>query len=357
MSSPITLRINGEEYLDFKSATVSYSIESFVRRFSFEFSDKWLQTLIRELPFREGDPCEAHVNGIKVVDGVIDDVPVEYDATSHSLSVSGRSWNAHMVDCSAVYKGGSWRKAKLVDIIRNLAEPFGVGVIVDPWAIVQTIEPFDRWAIEDEETAHGCMQRAAEMRGLFLTSDAGRNVVVTKASIQVHPATLSFGSNILRARRVGRFSDRHSYYLVKSQRAGSDTWYAEKAAGPFFRVDDPQVTSYRPLIIVSDGSGTKKHLETRATFERNMRAGKSRRITYDVQGLGTEFGDPWPINVLIPVSDPYLSCKEPLLIAGVTLSYGPGGEISTLELARPEAFDVLAPAPKKGRKKGFMSLL
>lgn len=357
MGNPFAIRINGEEFVDFRQGTVAYSLESFARTFAFEFSDKWLRSRIRDLPFAEGDPCEVLVHGQQVIDGFLDDVPIEYSGTTHSISVTGRSWNGHMVDSSAVHKGGSWRNAKLLDIAKAIAEPYGVGVKVDPWAMASIQEPFPRWAIEDEETAFECIRRAAEMRGVFLVSDAGRNIVITKAAPTVHPAALVFGQNILRARRSGRFTERHSYYLVKSQHAGSDTWYAKDAAGPFIRVDDPQVTSFRPLIVVSDGSGSKKELELRAAHERNVRAGRSRRITYTVTGHKSPAGRAWPINERIAVQDPFLDCQDALLVAGVTLEYGDAGETADIELARPEAFDVLIPPTKPNRRKGFMSLL
>lgn len=355
MANPITLKIAGVEYLDYKSASVTYGIESFARAFTFEFSDKWLRTMILDLPFAEGDPCEVLVHGTTVLDGYIDDIPISYDATSHSISVTGRSWNAHMVDCSAVHKGGSWRNVKLADLAKDLADPFGVSVMVDPWAVADSLEPFPKWAIEDEETAYGCLQRAAEMRGLFLMSDAGRNIVITKASPVMHPAVLRFGTNILRASRMGRFSERYSYYLVKSQRAGKDTFFGEEVAGTFFRVNDPQVVAYRPLIIVSDGQGQKNELKTRASWEMNVRAGRSRRISYDVLGHRSPVGKVWPVNELIVVDDPFLDSKEGLLIASVMLRYDDGGEVASMELCRPEAFDVLQPPQKKSKKKGFMS--
>lgn len=357
MASPITLRVNGTEIVDFKSAQVTYGIESFARTFAFELSDKWLQTRIRDLPFAEGDPCEVRCHGEVVVDGFIDDLPIDYDATSHAIGVSGRSWNGHMVDCSAVYKGGSWRKAPLLGIAKDIAEPFGVTVQADPWAASDIVQPFERWAIEDEETAYNVIQRAAEMRGVFLTSNAGRGIVVTKTSPVVHPDVLALGVNVRRARRRSRFADRHSYYLVKAQRAGTDTFFADQVSGPFFRVDDPQVTAYRPLLIVSDGSGTKPELQTRASWERNLRAGRSRRITYDVHGHRSQAKRVWPVNERIQVADDLLDTREPLLIASVMLSYGPQGEVASLELCHPDAFDVLIPPKKPNKRKGFGSLL
>lgn len=352
---PITIEVGAEEIPDFKSASITYRLDQFARTFQVEVSDRWLRTLARPLPFQEGDPCKVKVYGETVIDGFIDDVPLDYDANTHSIAITGRSWNGHMVDSSAVYEKGAWRGGTLLKIATDLAKPFGIAARIDPWATADAAEPFKKYAIDDEETAHACLQRACERRGLFVTSDAGRTVVITKASPVVHPGLLKLGANILRARRVGRFQERHSYYLVKSQRAGNATFFGEAAAGPFVRVDDPDVTIYRPLIMVADGYGSKAEMTQRASWERSTRAGRARTITYDVVGLRSDAMRAWPINELIAVDDQYADHTGPLLICGVTLSCSPGGkEIASLELCHPSAFDVLRPTPKRKKtRKGF----
>lgn len=359
MVSPISLRVLGEEFVDFKSARVSYGIEAFARSFSFTFSDKWLRTLVRPLPFQEGDECQVLVHGQPVVDGFIDDIPIRYDAQSHEIEITGRSWSGHMVDASAEFPGGSWKLKPLPTIATDLATPYGVAVAVDPWAAADVVEPFKKYGIEDEETAYACMQRAAERRGVFLTSGFLRDVKITKASPVVHPGLLKLGANVLNASRTGRFSERFSHYIVKSQAAGSETFFGPAATGPFVRVQDTGVTPYRPLIMVADGYGNAAELNKRASWERNVRAGRSRRLTYGVQGLLSPLAKvPWPSNELITVDDPYFDQVGLLLIAAVSLSYGPQGEVATLELAHPSAFDVLIPpAKKKKGQKGFLSLL
>lgn len=359
-SNPIELRINGESQLDFKTARVTFSLDQMARNFSFALSDKWFQSGIKNFPFIEGDEVTVSIYGKTVIDGIIDDIPIDYDATSHNIGVSGRSRTGQLVDCSAVYKGGSWKDTKLVDIATALCEPFGITVKVDDHAKAEAQKPFKKWAIEDEETPYTCINRAAKMRGLFLISDAGRNLIITKASPTVFGYTLKLGQNIKRGRRSSRFRERYSEYIVKSQRAGDDTVFADTAGKGYFRATDPQVLNFRPLIIVSDGQGSTDELSTRGQWERNVRAGKSRRISYDHQGFRTPPGPGgrqlFPINQLIPVDDPFLDFRGNLLIVSASYSFGDsGGEIVTLELGAPEAYDVLLP-PKKRAKKGGGSL-
>lgn len=357
MASPIALRILGTEYVDFKSARVTYGIEAFARSFSFQFSDKWLRTLVRPLPFKAGDQCEVTVNGETVLTGHVDAVPMAYDATSHEIEITGRSANGHMVDASAVHVAGKWKQQPLLKICTDIAAPFGVAVKVDPWVAGDIAEPFAKYAIEDEETAYACMQRAAERRGVFLTSDAGLTTTITKSSPIVLPGVLKLGVNVLRARREERYTERFSEYIVKSQRAGSDTFFGPQVTGPFVRIPDTGVTAYRPLIMVADGIATQTAMLRRASWERNVRAGRSRRLEYDLQGFRSPTSTAWPINQLITVDDPYFDQLGTVLISAVSMSYGPAGSITTLELSDPAAFDVLIPPAKKSKRKGgFLSL-
>lgn len=360
MPSPITFLVGGKELVDFKSATVSYAMESFARSFAFEFADKWSrQQTPAALPFGEGDPAQVYVHGELVVDGYVDDVPIDYDASSHRITVSGRSWAGHMVDCSAVHKPGSWRNITIEGIAKTLAEPFGLSVRLDPWAATQANTPatFAKWAIEDEETAYDCLQRAAEARGLFLTDNGQKTIVITKASSIVHPSPLVFGQNIKRARRIGRFGERYSEYIVKHQSSETSFTGEKTTSSRLFRTADPQVLAYRPLVLVSHGTGSKAELERRALWERNVRAGRSRRITYDVIGHRSAAGRVWPVNELVAVQDPWLGTDELLLLASVHLSYDSGGETASLELCRPEAFDVLVPPPQKKKETGLDGML
>ena len=359
MASPIELKIDGVSYADFKEAEVTYSMDQLARTFRFSFSDKWLNSALFPLPFVEGDPCTVSIHGTTVVEGFIDDIPISYDATSHSIDIVGRSNTADLVDCSAIYKGGAWKNAKLIDVASVLCKPFGLTAEVEDFALPQSLQPFTKWAIEDEETVFSCIQRAAKMRGLFLISDTGNKLLITKASPVVFPYSLVFGVNVKRGRRTSRFRERYSEYTIKSQTAGDDTFFADAVGKGFFKAEDPQILKYRPLIIVSDGSGKAAELQLRGNWERNVRAGRSRRLSYEHQGFLTKTPpfQLFPINQLIAVTDRYVDFSGLLLIASVSYRYSrSGGETTNLELGAREAYDVLVPPPKRQPKKGGGSL-
>lgn len=353
----IAVRIDGQDYADYIDASVTCSLENFTRTFQISYSDKWIQAFRNQFPFAEGAACEIVVDGEVVIDGFVDEINIDYNGTSHSMQVSGRSWNGHLVDASAVHKSGAWKNVDLQTIANDIASPFGVEVIIHPEAEAEVAlaftEKFRRWAIEDEETAYACIERAAKMRGLFLYSDAGRNVIVSRAGVTRTSSALVYGQNVIRANASRRYSERHSYYLVKSQMAGDETWYAEDASSKLFAKEtDEEITAYRPLILVSDGQGTKPELELRAKWERNVRAGRSRRYTYEVNGWQRTEGGLWQPNERITVEDPIFDISGEMLIASVSFKQAsPGGSTTTLELAAPESFDILVPPKKKLKKR------
>ncbi len=361
----VKLKVAGKDFTDFFNVSVRYSMESFARDFSFDFSDRFFNdlTTLGDLPFIEGDPIQITVDGEVVLDGYVDDVPVSYSGTNHTLQVSGRSRQGDMVDCSAVHKTGHWRDTTLLDLCTAVAEPFGIDVAFDPLTVLpfdeaQT-EEFRKWAIEDEETGHDFIVRACKMRGLFPVVDEGGGVTLTRASLVPSGGALvrarsGVPGNILSGSRQGRYRERFSEYVVKSQSAGFDDWYGEDAASKGVHVStDDDIERYRPLIIVSDGGGAKKQLEHRANWEHNVRAGRSRRLSYTVQGaqvLGDLGGGVWPINKTVFVDDDFFGVQALLLIISVTIQYTPSGTTTIVEVGDPSQFDVRKPPPKRGKK-------
>jgi prophage tail gpP-like protein len=352
MTDPVSLIINGTSYADFKSVQLTASMEQFARDFSFQFSDKWFNTLLQENPFKEGDPATIQVYGKTFLEGFIEDIPVQYNSRARSIGVIGRSRACDLVDCSAIHKSGSWRNVSMVDIAKSLIAPYGLSVKVDPWAVALAAPPFSRWAIEDEEKVFDCIARMAKMRGLFLLSDASGDLIITKSSPLPFPYKLQFGVNIFSGSRSSHFRDRYSEYTIKGQRSGDDTFFAENVGKGFYKTTDPQVDRFRPLIIMSDSQGSAQELKSRGDHERNLRAGKSRKLAYDHVGLRTTDQKlPFILNRLIPIIDPVVDFTGSLLVSGISHRFSsPGGEITHLELSAPEMYDILIPPKPKPKK-------
>jgi prophage tail gpP-like protein len=163
---------------------------------------------------------------------------------------------------------------------------------------------------------------------------------------------LVLGKNVLKA--SGRFSwrDRYSTYTVKGQTNGTDDWFGEQAAQPVGTATDTAITRHRPLTLLAEEQADTATAQTRAEWERNVRSGRSRSVTYTVQGW-THSGGLWQLNRIVTVQDDYLGISQDLLLSGVTFRLGEGGTLADLTVCPPETFS-RTPMPEPENEEGLL---
>lgn len=327
--------------------SVSRSMESLAASFDVLFTERWSEKE-EPIPIRKGDKCRMNLDGETVVKGYIDSVPRGYDATQHGLRASGRALG-DLVDCSSIYKKGRWKNQGLLTIAKNLCEPFSIEVSTE----VSLGEPFETFAIQDGESVFETLERACRMRGVIMQATPENALVFVNVGRYTTRTVLEFGKNILSANAESSDVDRYSEYILKTQARGTDGSYGKNVAHPRSRVEDKGITRYRPLVVHADSQGTSTGLKTRATWEMNVRAGRSERVTYRVAGWYCEEGL-WKPNTLVQVRDPYIEINGELLIVGVTNTKGEQGTFTDLELCRKEAMTLEPLVSKpKGKKTSF----
>jgi prophage tail gpP-like protein len=344
MADELTIVAGGSRFSGWQSVRVSRSIEQLCASFEFGLVDQRKKadealalTLGQEVQVKYGDEV--------VITGYIDQGSVSYAARRHVLSVSGRSKTQDLVDCAAVNAPGRWNKASLTDIASALCSPFGISVTAD----APVGDPFPRFAVHPGETVFECLERAARMRGLLLMTDEHGDLVLARAGSESVSTTLELGVNILSGSRSGSWRDRFSEYRAYSQTSGTDEWYGDQAASPKASSEDSLVTRYRPTVIMAETQESRTSLQTRADWERNVRAGRSLTATYEIAGWEHADGL-WAPNALVSVIDPWLEINGQLLIVSVEQQLSQEGRTTTLGLALPHAYDVEPlPTSRKGR--------
>jgi prophage tail gpP-like protein len=182
-------------------------------------------------------------------------------------------------------------------------------------------------------------------------TDAVGNLAFDRTSTETIRTRLERGKNILRSTRSGDYSERASVYTVVSQRSSTALYKGKEAAQMVYQLDDAEVTRYRPMLFLIDGKGTQGELERRARHELRTRVGRSKMVSYGVAGW-YHWEGLWMPNQQVNVRDPRYDIDEPLLISRVVLQaearHGSEGFATHLDLARPDAFDILRPAKGKG---------
>lgn len=348
--SDFTLSVNGVNYAGWTTLRITRGIEQLAHSFSVGLTDKWSDDRER-IPVRAGDSVKVKYGTTTVITGYVDDDTASYSAKSRSLSFSGRSKTADLVDCAAkrANKKRAWRKTDLLSIARDLCDPFGI----EANAHASVGAKFNRFSIEEGETAFTTLARAARMRGLLLLTTPSGDLVFDRAGTTKIKTALVYGDNILSGNQRRSLRDRFSEYTIKCQVQGSDeTADKPKTINLRRTAEDADVSRYRPTTIMADTEDSGTELQKRADWERNVRAGQSRSFSYTVRGWENSAGL-WTPNTIVAVTDPqFWLDKAELLISGVTFNRGDGGTSTALELKSKAAFDIQPlPITRKKTKK------
>ncbi len=336
---PVVLQIGSQRHQGWQEVRIRLSLEQIADSFELTLTERWAESgLVR--PVTPGEACTVHVGDELVVTGYLDEVLPDYDATSHTIAASGRSKAADLIDCSG--KDQRFDGQTLLQIATALATPYGIEVI----DTVGADKPFREFALEDGQPIAEAIERAAQIRGARIVSDAQGRLVIVHAVQREIRTPLELGGNIRKG--SGAFSDRDRFntYIVEGQTPGTDSWNGEDAAGPRAEATDPRVRKPRTTLIVCDTPADPADCKARAELEARMRWAKGRGVTYTVGAWRHEQGV-WRPGDLVQVRDAYLGLDEQMLISDVQLIESSEGRTAELRVAPPAAFEpVPVPEPQ-----------
>lgn len=334
------LIIDGKLWNSWEAISYSRSIERMGGSFQVTLAQKPEEGFLSS-SMRIGLSVQIEIDGQTVLDGYIDDVDHSYDDRTASISVVGRDKTGDLIDCAATVDGPfEFNNQKLEKVIEQIIKPFDIKLTVN----VDTGAPFKRVAIQPGETAHAFIDRICRFRAVLPVSDGIGGLVLVKPSDEKSSGRLVYGQNIRRARVQTKGAERFSLYVLKGQAEGFDSSSAAEISAGEGRAKDERINRYRPTVITAEAQGFTQTLQERAEWERNVRRGRGNTATYTVVGW---YADPaaktlWKPNTLVWVEDPARLINREMLITSMTLERGGQGTFTTLELAVPEAYELVA---------------
>jgi prophage tail gpP-like protein len=335
----VFLLINGAKYGGWKDVEITRSMETLSGRFRLGLTERW-PGQNRDRPIRLADTCSVQIGNTTVITGYVDDIEQSYDATSHTLTITGRDKSGDLVDCSAKHSPGQWKNQPLEAIVQDLAQPFGIRIITE----VPTGARFPSFAIEQGETVHEVIERLCKLRGVLCIPDGAGNIVITQTTQAKAAIALITGENILKGAIKLSAKDQFSEIIVKGQTEGSDTANPKVNTTPSAQSRDATVRRHRPLIVLAEGQADGAICQKRADWETATRKAKGFEAQYSVNDWQQgQTGPLWGINQRVRVRDKVCKVDESLITSGITFRLDDqGGRITELSLAKPEAF---APNP------------
>lgn len=336
------LLIDGQEYGGWTRIEVQRGIEQIAGGFVLQLTQRY-PGVDTPMQLREGLSCVVKLGDDVVITGYIDDFETDDTATSSSVRLSGRDKTADLVDCSAIYKTGQWRGAKLEQIVADIAFPFDIKVVIAPGT--ETGETFKRYALEEGEKAFDAIDRACRLRAVLVTSTPDGNLLITSASTVSSGVALIEGVNMTKFSSKHSWKERHSEILLKGQVPGDDQENGAAAAHLKAAAKDAEINRYRPLVVVAEHGTSTKSMTDRAAWEVKVRMGRGKRGGCTVVGWRTgkdgQEGPLWQPNTLVQVTSSRMNIDRELLIVGVTYQLTEQGRMCELTFARPEAFSLV----------------
>ncbi len=341
----ISVTVNGTAYEGWLQSEVDRNLEAICGTFSIPVS------LVPGDPpaIARQDEVKVRIGDTVVITGYVLAAEPFYRRGDCGMRIIGRDRTGDLVRCSAVFKGGQWRKAKLDRIVKDLVAPFGVEVAVE----TDIGDPIQDFKLGHGEMVVDALARAARLRGVLVTRDDEGRILLTKAGKNLFEGSIVRGQNVIAMEGVGSDEERHSEYIVYGQ-ANTDTVNDfEQARGLKASAKDDEITRYMPLIINADGNTTQAEIEALAAHTVRVRRGHAYGFKYTVEGW-TFRGKPWPLNQRVAVHDDIAGLDgAEWLIAGVRqICDLKEGDVTEL-LVRPiEAYDVV-PLKSKVKRHAF----
>jgi len=345
--SDLILKVNGDIHRGWTSVRIRRSLESIADSFSLSLTDSWGN----DEPPREiktGDKCEISIDGEKIITGYIDNITPEYNATEHSLSVSGRSKAGDLVDCSL--PGKEFNNRTLLQIATELCSPFDINVT----AKADIGGPFvNKQTLEEGQPIFEFIETLARVRAVRIVSDMDGNIEFVRAGTERINTSLTLGENIKSASGEFSSSELFSQYVISGQQKGNDNLFGDATALTTSTVESKYVERFRPTLLLIDGAADIADCKSRGEWQRNTSFGRSRSIIYTVLGWHHD-GGLWAPNKVVPVNDVFSKIKGDRLIVSVDFLLDDDGERVEIQVMPKEAFDLIELPEPKDDDAGFV---
>ncbi|MGE3064105.1 MAG: phage baseplate assembly protein [Hyphomicrobiaceae bacterium] len=348
----VTLLVGGMLYTGWTSVEVRRSVKRMAGEFTLVVEERWTggaggggPASLLEWRIRPGDPCQVFYLGLPVITGHVDAYNPRYAATSHTVTIQGRSKTGDLCDSSAIIPNGEMNNVGLDQVARRAIDKYGIGLKNE----AQDLEPFDRVSVWPGETVHRFLDRYARPGAVSLTDDEQGNLRLLQVEDAGPAASLVEGVNILEASAMLRGDTRHSEYNVLGQDRGTDAEYGKPVAQRRSRVRDGAVKRHRPLVLLNETKTSRKASRSRGAWEAARRAGESTRVEVKVFDWCYAPGQLWQPGMIVQVTSPMLAVNRTLALEGVVFTLSERGTLAALSLVPVEA---LNPKGGKGQNAG-----
>lgn len=304
--SQLNLLINGAP-VHFYQANLNYSVEQLAHTFS---------CTIPSMSISAPLPVEFWLGEHLVLLGQIDKADSSTDDSAHTLSISGRSKSANMID-SRITMDALYEQ-DVEKLLRKLAKPFGLEV----QSLVGAMPLIPEFQITAESPVENVAQLIRE-QGFMLVERNGILTIEHTAHAIIQGIGLEVGNNISSLDLSRDFSQQFHRFEVQG------AWDDAHAV-----VTSPGINPARTMVIICDQLQSVEACLSRARYEHNLAIANSLTASSSIADVFPELAIEG-LNRVIRVMDKQQNFNEMLVIKALSLSVSESSASTTIELSRP----------------------
>lgn len=353
------LEVNDKPYKNFKSASISRSMETLSGTFEF------VATIdnFNNFPIKLQDSVRVLLDNTPLLTGFIELVGPSYSNESHEIRLAGRDKTADVIDSSVLSAVTYSPNITLKNIIERLLS----GNNITDIKVIDLVSPksFKEGDIIEGEigdTIFDVIDKYCAKRQVLATTDGDGNIIITRGAtdellvklihknINISDKLSGRQNNILSASASYSMENRFHAYIIKSQMnlTAINKLPGKRSAEVIVDQEggaiDKDVRRTRDLIISSDTSNNAQTADERGVWEANIR--RARAFNYDctVQGFYADETNKilWEPNKLVQVEDEKCDVSGQLLIKNVTYSFSESGSLTSMGLGYRDSFTLEA---------------
>ncbi len=325
----VTVSAGGFQYSTWLEVEIQAGAGQAARSFTIKAAEP-NEAIAAAWPFAPGTPVEIDATGDLMVTGYVDDYAPEFDKTSHTATITGRSKGADAIDCSQVHPTGRFDNQDLGQIAQAL-DVFGIGFT--PEIPLKQI-PFHQTV--QGATVFQELDTLARAQGVLLVGNPDGSVSLTNASVfGMHAGALVEGVNIEKASAKLSMRKKHSSVKARGQR-----WKGDGKTN--LRIEQEQtdstVSRYRPLILLVEGDTDPQRAQERANWHVARQSGYATTAEVTVTGWRDSGGKLWNPKQLVYLQSGKLKIDQVMAIKQVTFTQNRStGTTAKLSLVDPQA--------------------
>ncbi len=272
----VKLIVDGDEtgYSFWESVSITSELNSLARSFSLGVTARLPNSADLIKFFDVGQCVQITIGDELIATGYIFQTPMQYNATSVSARIEGRSKTADLVDCTVMTPDTahpadtgkwstkkasrpsgavlvspassqsviSWKNQKIEKIIADLVAPYSIDFIKE-----YTIAELEKTASFDAvltNTVHKSLQDLTKSYNLIFCDNENGELVATKRADEAGGTvvdTLIVGKNVIEGRADFNGEKLYRNYRVIGQQSGTNTNFGSKSIDPRKNAEDTSI--------------------------------------------------------------------------------------------------------------------